>query len=200
MSAEKHQPNDFDVLLRIRQGDIDSFKIILTRYRDCVLQIVANRIPPRQVEEITQDVFIKAYRSLSSFKGNCKFANWLSRIAIRACYDYWRAHYRRRERNIGFFSEDQQTWLEEVTNKKANWEFDRMATRREAQELLDLILNKLTLKERVVLEMTYLEGRSIKETAELLGWSSSKVRVCSHRSRKKLRSFLRRLLTSGSPR
>ena len=68
--------------------------------------------------------------------------------------------------------------------------FNEQSSQQEAKEVLDWALDRLSAEDRMVLELVYLEGLSVKEAAELLGWSVANVKIRSHRSPKKLRKLL----------
>ncbi|MGD9245290.1 MAG: sigma factor [Desulfobacterales bacterium] len=69
-------------------GDVNAFKHLLVKFLDQILKIIRKHVTYGQVEETTQDVFVRAYKSLPSFKGESGFLQWLSVIAVRTCYDF----------------------------------------------------------------------------------------------------------------
>lgn len=89
-----------------------------------------------------------------------------------------------------------QVWLEEAISAQARLSFHEQSLQKEAREILDWALDRLSAADRMVLELVYLEGYSLRETADLLGWSIANVKVRSFRSRKKLH----KLLTQAIPR
>lgn len=155
-----------------------------------VLKIVKKHVPYNDVEETTHDVFLRAYQSLPSFKGKSGFRQWLSSIAVRTCYDFWRKTYRSREVPMSVLTEKHQKWLEEVITEQSEQAIHEKGAQDEARELLDWALERLSAKDRMVMELVYLEGLSGKEAADLLGWSVANVKVRCFRSRKKLEKIL----------
>ena len=186
MHEEHSKPSDDEIVRRILDGDVNAFERLLVKYQDQVLKIVRKHIPYGQVEETAQDVFVRAYRSLQTFRGKSGFKQWLSAITVRTCYDFWRKQYRSREFSMSTLTEKQQDWLEKVISDQSSQLFNEQSSQKEARELLDWALDRLSAGDRMVLELVYLEGLSGKEAAELLGWSVANVKVRSHRSRKKL--------------
>ena len=87
-------------------------------------------------------------------------------------------------------TERHQDWLEEVISDQSESAIREKGSRKEAGELLDWALAKLSAKDRMVVELVYLEGLTGKEAADLLGWTVSNVKVRSFRSRKKLKKLL----------
>ena len=181
---------DAEIVSRVLNGDVNAFESLLVRHKATMLKIVKKHVPYNDVEETIQNVFLRAYQSLPSFKGKSGFRQWLSSIAIRTCYDFWRKTYRSREVPMSTLTEKHQIWLEEVITEQSEQAINEKGSQDEARELLDWALGKLTAKDRMVLELVYLEGLSGKEAADLLGWSVSNVKVRCFRSRKKLEKIL----------
>jgi len=197
MDKKASQRSDAEIVRQVVEGEVNAFEHLLRRYENVVLNIARRHVPPGHVEDTTQDVFIRAYRALPGFKEKGPFQQWLSRIAVRTCYDFWRRHYRLREVPMSDLGQRHQAWLEEVLSKQADHAHSREDVRKEAGELLDWALSKLSAEDRMVLELVYLEGRSGKEAADLLGWSVANVKVRSFRSRKKLERLLRGVIREG---
>jgi RNA polymerase sigma-70 factor (ECF subfamily) len=89
-------------------------------------------------------------------------------------------------------TEEHLVWLEAALSDQSSPSCDEEALRKEAGEILDSALGRLSPGDRMALELVYLEGYSVKEAAGLLGWSTTNVKVRLFRSRKKLRGLLTR--------
>lgn len=190
MDNGSSKPSDGDIVRRVIDGEINAFESLLLRYKDNVLEVIKKHVPYNEVEEIAHDVFVRAYQSLPTFKERSSFRQWLSSIAVRACYDFWRKRYRSRELPMSSLTEEHREWLEKVVSNRSGQSFDDKASQKEARELLNWALDRLSPGDRMVLELVYLEGLSGKETADLLGWSVANVKVRSLRARRKLRNLL----------
>jgi len=190
MHEEQSKHSDDEIIRRVLDGDANAFEHLLVKFQDQVLRIVRKHIPYGQAEETAQDVFVRAYQSLPTFKGKSGFKQWLSAITVRTCYDFWRKQYRSREFPMSTLTEKHQDWLEKIITEQTSQLFNEQSSQKEARELLDWALNKLSAEDRMVLELVYLEGLSGKEAAELLDWSVANVKIRSHRSRKKLRKLI----------
>jgi len=184
------RPRDADIIRRVLEGDVDVFEQLMVRYRDPVLRIVKRHVPQCEVEEVAHVAFIRAYRSLSTFRKSGRFKQWISAIAVRTCHDYWRKVYRSREVPMSSLGERQQNFLEQALSDRSRTSFDEKAVRKEAEEILKWGLDRLSPGDRMVLELVYLEGLSTREAAELLGWSTANVKVRSFRARKKMQRLL----------
>lgn len=171
-------------------GNIDAFALLLTRYKNHVVRIVNRHVPYDDVEETAHDVFIRAYQSLPTYSGKGSVVQWISSIAVRACHDFWRKRYRTRELPMSSLSEKHREWLESVSLNTSDQSFRKRGEQEEARDVLAWALNKLSAEDRMIVELVYLEGLSVKEAAELLGWSAANVKIRSFRTRKKLRGLL----------
>ncbi|MBW2595046.1 MAG: RNA polymerase sigma factor [Deltaproteobacteria bacterium] len=190
MHNTSSKPSDREIIQRIIDGDADAFAQILTKYKDHVMGIVNRHVPYNQVEETSHDAFIRAYQSLATFRGEDNFRHWLSSIAVRTCYDFWRERYKAREIPMSSLTEKHQEWLENVISDTSDRAFGEQGSQKEAREVLDWALDKLSAEDRMVLELVYLEGQTVKEAAELLGWTTANVKIRSFRSRRKLHKLL----------
>jgi RNA polymerase sigma-70 factor, ECF subfamily len=181
-----HNPRDAEIVRQIVAGDVNAFERLVDRYQNLVLAIVKKHVPFDQVEDTLQDVFLRTYRSLATFKSDDGFKAWLSVIAVRTCYDYWRDHYKTRELPMSSLSEQHQAWLEATLSDQSSRSFYEKGAEKEAREVLDWALERLSAAERMVLELVYFEGHSVKEAAHLMGLSIANVKVRLFRSRRKL--------------
>jgi len=185
---------DREVIERVHAGDIDAFEMIIEKYGSYVFGIVSHRVPFGAVEEVAHEVFLNAYQSLPFYRPTHPFKHWLSRIAVRRCYDYWRKAKRSKEVPISTLSTAHETWIDAVCASQARDEFTAGTERQEAREILDWALATLSPEDRSVLTLVYLDGLSVKEAGDLLDWSASKVKVRAHRARKQMRERLERFL------
>ncbi len=184
---------DSEIIARVLEGNADAFEELLSRYSQYVFSIVKKHVPYEQVEETSHEVFIRVYQSLSSFKGTSDFKYWLSSIAVKTCYDFWRKHYKNRELSMSSLTENHQEWLDQVSSSQSIQTLSESAKKKEAREFLGYLLDKLTPEDRMGLEMVYLEELSEKETADLLGWSLANVKIRAYRSGQKLKKILARM-------
>ena len=191
MQDDTLRTGDADIVREVVDGDINAFELLVKRHQALVMRIVKKHLPYSEVEDTAQDIFIRAYRSLPAFRGRGDFSHWLSAIAVRTCYDYWRKAYRAREIPLSALTDRHQQWLERVMSAQSEKESAPEGYRSEAGEVLDWALAKLRAEDRMVIELVYFEGLSVKEAAKLLGWSVANVKIRSFRARKKLEKTLK---------
>ncbi len=187
---------DEDVIRRVVNGEVDLFKELITRYQEHVGRIVAGHVPREMVEETAHDVFVRAYTSLPTYSFRTPFSHWLATVAVRTCYDVWRSASARKEvplSGLGGIAEEQQ-WTEHLFAAESEERFDKIVRQQEAADLLQRALAQLSPENRMVVILVHLEGQSVRETADLLGWSVVNVKVRAHRARQQLRKILETLL------
>jgi RNA polymerase sigma-70 factor, ECF subfamily len=189
--------NDRELLRLVREGDSERFAELIDRYQRHVIRIVGRRVPPDRVEEVVHDVFVRAYVNLAQFSGLVSFDHWLAGIAVRSCYDFWRAR-ARDDVPVSALSEDHRRWIEQTLSAQSDDQFRRQTEKQEAFEVLQWALGQLSPENRAVLSLVHLDGYSVRETAELLGWTAINVKVRAHRARQTLRKLLRQLSPGSS--
>lgn len=193
-------PTDFteaDIIRQVLEGNVDAFELLLDRYQGHVSRIVLKHVPRDGVEEVAHETFIRAFQSLNNFKGREPFKHWLSTIAVRCCYGFWREQYKHRETPVSSMSQDCQEWLDTLLSERSQECLAHHAQRHEALSLLHWALAQLSAEGRIVLTLTYLEEYSVAEAAKLLGWNVSNVKIRSYRAKKKLRKILSEAFPEG---
>ena len=182
------------VIAGVLAGRVDDFRMIMENHQDHVRSIVFSKVPHDRLEEVMQDVFVRAFKSLGGYRGDQPLEHWLARIAIRTCCDFWRTEYRNQETPASRLGQaDDPEWLERIlTETEGSGEIspDQWL---ELRQMLDLALGQLSPKERMVLVFMHLEDKSVSETAGLMGLSKANVKITAMRSRKKMHKILTEL-------
>ncbi len=176
MAAPIDEPTDQRLIESTLAGDDEAFAALVARHKRKVFGIAARFARnDAELQDICQDIFVKAYRKLKSFRGDAPFEHWISRIAVRSCYDFLRATRHDRE-NVPLDG------IEIGTQPSGNAQH--------ARELLEWAMARLSDDQRLVITLLELEERSVRETANLTGWSESNVKVRAFRARQELRRIL----------
>ncbi len=192
---QKMDPTDAELVAAARAGDEAAFARLFEKHKSMVSRLAYRFFSRReQVEDIIQDSFIKAYFALDSYQGghDNSFMAWLSRITVRTCYDELRRVRRRSESNIGDLTEDEAAYLNDKlrdTTKEGNVEGAAIS-----RDLSNKLLSRLRPEDRTVLTLLKLEELSVPEIAEIMGWSTAKVKMRSHRAQHGLRRILRKFI------
>jgi len=181
---------DAELIAAVLGGDTASFEPLLKKYQPRVFA-TARRYARREseVEDIVQEVFLKAFHKLNSFRGDAPFEHWLMRLAVRTCYDFLRAHQRNREMSIADFTDEQTDWLDHFAANPADASENAAA----ARELVEKVLAQLSPAARLVITLLEIEDRSVKEVAALTGWSVPVVKIRAFRARAQMRKCLEKL-------
>lgn len=169
------------LIRRSLAGDDRAFETLVRNHKGRVLG-TASRFArtANDLDEIAQEVFIQLFRSLAKFDRRCSFETWVTRIAIRRCYDYLRSLHRRR----WFFSFDalQESGFDPVCEESQ--------TPDPRVESLHLAMRKLKPDQQMILTLLELEGYSLSEISSLTKWSEANVKVRAFRARNALRERL----------
>lgn len=184
------EQNDAELIAAVLKGDAASFEPLVKKYQPRVFA-TARRYARREseVEDIVQEVFIKAYQKLESFRGDAPFEHWLMTLAVRTCYDFLRSHQRNRETIFTELSQTESDWLERFVADPS----DASENAEAAKQLIDRVLSQLSPAARMIITLQEIEERSVKEIAALTGWSLPLVKVRAFRARAEMRKILARI-------
>ena len=173
--------DDGALVKSILGGDERSFAELIRRHKSRVFGTCSRFArDSHELDDICQEVFLRAYRKLSGFRGEAPFEHWLATLTVSVCYDYLRKERRHRE-NLAYNVE---------TNERLDAGAEATLSARRAKELLDWAMRQLEPEDQVVLTLLELEERSIREIAEVTGWGESKVKVRAFRARAKLKLII----------
>jgi RNA polymerase sigma-70 factor (ECF subfamily) len=183
-----------------RAGDESAFAEIVRRYSPRVFRFASKFFRQRSVvEEAAQEVFMKAFTQLGSFEGRGSMEGWLTRITTNTCLNMLRSAKRRPELASADLSDGESTWLENQLSEVAAERHRSSERSFVAADLADRVLENLSPDDRVVLNLIDGEDASVKEVAELTGWSESKVKVQAFRARGRMRAAVEKLLGKQLP-
>jgi len=182
--------SEAELIAAVLKGDTASFEPLITKYSPRVFA-TARRYARRdsEVEDIAQEVWMKTFQKLSSFRGEAPFEHWLMRLTVRTCYDFLRGHQRNRETAFTELSESESDWLERFVSSPESTSENADA----AKQLIERVMEKLSPPARLVITLLEIEDRSVKEIAQLTGWSVALVKVRAFRARAEMRKILARM-------
>jgi RNA polymerase sigma-70 factor (ECF subfamily) len=176
-----------ELIAAVLKGDAASFEPLVQKYSPRLFA-TARRYARREseVEDIVQEVWLKAFQKLGSYRGEAPFEHWLMRLAVRTCYDFLRSHQRNREASFSELAEPDDDWLERFVQAPEPTTDHAKA----AQQLIGRVLEQLTPPARLVITLLEIEERSVREIAQLTGWSVPLVKVRAFRARAEMRRIL----------
>jgi RNA polymerase sigma-70 factor (ECF subfamily) len=187
---EAMERTDADLIAAVLKGESACFEPLVVRYSPRIFA-TARRYARRdsEVEDIVQEVWSKAYQKLSSFRGDAPFEHWLMRLAVRTCYDFLRGHQRNRETTFTELSEPEADWLDKYVKDSGS----ASETADAARELVGKILAQMSPASRLIITLLEIEERSVKEIAQLTGWSVALVKVRAFRARAEMKKHLAKI-------
>jgi RNA polymerase sigma-70 factor (ECF subfamily) len=173
--------SDERLISAVIAGDDGAFARLVARHKRRVFGLVFRFARDHgELEDLCQEIFIKAYNNLGTFRHDAPFEPWLTKIAVRVCYDALRA--RRHEKQL--------QPLDAVPYDIRDHAEDARDEARQARQLLRWAMGFLSPDERLVLTLIELEEMSVRETADLTGWSEANVKVRAFRARHALKKIL----------
>ena len=183
----KMTTNDQHYINLIIDGDTHAFEVLVERYKDLVFTLTLRMLKNREeAEEVAQDTFIKAYKSLNRFKGNSKFSTWIYKIAYNTSLD-------RLKKNKKHFNDVAIDEFTEHQVKTIDNALDHLEDKEREQSIRECI-TLLPSEDSFLLTLYYYEDQSLEEISKTMGLTPNNVKVKLFRSRKKLATILRERL------
>jgi len=178
-----------------REGDESAFEEIMRRYSPRVFRFAGKFFRQRSlVEEAAQEVFLKAFTELGSYKGRGSMEGWLTRITTNTCLNLLRSSKRRPELTVSDLTEDETNWLDNNLTDTAMERHESSERSFVAADLAGRVLQTLAPDDQLVLTLIDGEEASVKDVVKMTGWSESKVKVKAFRARRRMREAVERLL------
>ena len=172
------------VAAALRQDDDAARELVRALY-PLVAKLVRAHRPVRSAEEdLCQMIFIKVMQKLPQFSGKVPLEHLVSRIAINTCINQIKAEKARPELREADLSEEQAAVVQNMAATTGELAPDQ---RFAAKELVEHLMKGLKPAERLVIDLLYLQQRSIAEIQKIVGWSSALVKVRAFRARQKMK-------------
>ncbi|QWU17509.1 sigma-70 family RNA polymerase sigma factor [Paenibacillus sophorae] len=180
VEGEGRQLEEAEWISAVLNGERQAFAHLVTRYQGLVYRVCIKITGESEsAKDMAQEVFIKAYKALPSFRGQSSFSTWLYRIAYRTCLDWKRANDREwKYRSMADYTEN-----DYVTSQTP----EHAALRKEASEELGQSVNSLAEPYRSVVQLYYFNRQSYQEIAEAKGISVKTVESQLYRARQIMR-------------
>lgn len=193
MNEPSENRDDATLIRSAQAGDRSAFEELVSRYDKNVLRLARGLVRSESdAWDIYQETFLKAYRSLASFRFECSFYTWIYRIATNAGLDYLRRQGARKE--VAAVADDGDgeavDWLPEVPDVAPAADPERMALNGEVKARITLALRRLTPRERMVFEMKHYQGMRLRTIGEILETTEETAKNALFRATQKLRFAL----------
>tara|TARA_R110002050_G_scaffold118467_1_gene235866 strand:- start:8102 stop:8683 length:582 start_codon:yes stop_codon:yes gene_type:complete len=179
--------NDLYYINLIIEGNTNAFSVLVDRYKDLVFSLALKMVKNREeAEEVSQDTFIKVFKSLRQFKGDSKFSTWIYKVTYNTCLD-------RLKMNKKFYNDVPIDEFTEHQVKTIDNALEAMELEERKQAIQDC-MKLLPAEDAFLLTLFYFEEQSLEEIAKVVGLTTNNVKVKLFRSRKKLTTILKERL------
>lgn len=186
---------DQQIVERVQRGDKQAFDLLVIKYQRKLARLISQFIRDSgEVEDVTQEAFIKAYRALPSFRGDSAFYTWLYRIGINTAKNFLVSQSRRAPTNTQRFdSEDAENFEEGGNLRELNTPESELMSKQIAQTV-NMTLDELPEELRTAIILREIEGLSYEEIASVMNCPIGTVRSRIFRAREAISEKLRPLL------
>jgi RNA polymerase sigma-70 factor (ECF subfamily) len=185
---------DHQLVLRAQRGDKLAFELLVNKYERKLQRLLSRLVrDPAEVEDVTQEAFIKAYRALPTFRGESAFYTWLYRIGINTAKNYLTAQGRKGPATVDIDPEDAESASENELARDSSTPEQEMMSRQVA-ETVNAAMEGLPEELRSAIMLREIEGMSYEEIAAIMNCPVGTVRSRIFRARETIAEQLRPLL------
>ena len=200
MSEPTVRQVDQQLVERAQRGDKKAFELLVVKYQRKLGRLLSRFVrDPAEVEDVTQEAFIKAYRALPSFRGDSAFYTWLYRIGINTAKNYLVALGRRAPTTTEFDAEEAESF-DDADNLRDNNTPDAMLQSKEIGEAVNRAMEALPEELRTAITLREIEGLSYEDIANVMACPIGTVRSRIFRARDAIAAELRPLLDTNDDR
>ena len=167
---------DNEIIRRVLAGEQTLYAHLVERYQNYVFTLVLRMIDSREdAEEVSQDIFVKAYRSLADFRGESKFSTWLYTIVRTSCITFLR------KKKMDTLSLDNEKTYLQVENQESSFKANAVE-HKSRQRMVNEAIGMLSPDDAQIITLFYKAEQSLEEMARILGLEPGNVKVKLHRA------------------
>ena len=188
---------DQELVERAQRGDKRAFELLVTKYQRKLARLLSRMVrDPAEIEDITQESFIKAYRALPQFRGESAFYTWLYRIAVNTAKNYLVSRGRKAPTSTGFDAEEAEGFddaglLRDIATPEAELQTKQIA------EAVNKAVEALPEELRTAITLREIEGLSYEEISQMMDCPIGTVRSRIFRAREAIAEKIRPMLGTG---
>lgn len=185
--------DDTTLVREAQRGNRAAFEELVRHYDQAVLRLALHLTgSEHEAQDVYQDAFLKAYKSIANFRFECSFYTWIYRIVTNLCLDHLRKkQVRKEDAPVATDPEGEQyDVLEQVADARAGANPERDLMRRELGGRISKALEKLTPRERMVFELKHYHGLKLRTVGEMLNTTEETAKNTLFRATQKLRGAL----------
>jgi RNA polymerase sigma-70 factor (ECF subfamily) len=181
--------SDSEIISKVLKGDQQAYAGLVSRYQNYVFTLVLRFIKSREdAEEVSQDIFIKAYRSLSDFRGESKFSTWLYTIVNTTCITFLR------KKKLEVHSLDNETVFETADSKDSGFSANQVEQKSKVN-MVNKAIAMLNPDDAEIITLFYKAEQSLDEIGTILGLEPNTAKVRLHRARTRLKEKMETYFT-----
>lgn len=174
-------PSDNEIISRVLRGEPPLYADLVKRYQQFVFTIALRYTPNREdAEEIAQDVFVKAYRSLADFRGDAKFSTWLYTIVTTTCITFLR------KKKLDVHSLDNEKVFEVADSRNSAFRANQVEQKSKAK-MVNQAIKLLSADDARIITLFYQGEQSLEEIGQIIGAEPNTVKVKLYRARQRLK-------------
>ena len=173
--------SDNEIITRVLRGEQALYSDLVKRHQSFVFTIALRYTPNREdAEEIAQDVFVKAYRSLADFRGESKFSTWLYTIVTTTCITFLR------RKKLDVHSLDNEKVFEVADSQNSSFRANQVEQKSKVQ-MINEAIKLLSVDDARIITLFYQGEQSLEEIGRIIGVEPNTVKVKLHRARQRLK-------------
>ncbi|HTQ64823.1 MAG TPA: sigma-70 family RNA polymerase sigma factor [Puia sp.] len=180
---------DTEIISRVLKGEQQLFAGLVEHYQNYVFTLVLRFIDNREdAEELSQDIFVKAYRSLADFRGESKFSTWLYTIVRTSCITFLR------KKKLETTSIDNEKTFIQLENRESGFKAN-MIEQKSRQAMVNEAIKLLSPDDAQIITLFYKAEQSLEEIGNIIGADPNTVKVKLHRARQRLKEKMEKYFT-----
>ena len=173
--------NDNEIITKVLGGDNQAYAELVNRYQTYVFTLVLRMVRTREdAEEVSQDIFVKAYRALADFRGASKFSTWLYTIVHTTCITFLR------KKKLEIHSLDNEKVFEVADSVDSGFQANQVEQKSKVA-MVNRAISLLNPDDAQIITLYYKSEESLEEIAQILGLEANTAKVRLHRARTRLK-------------
>jgi RNA polymerase sigma-70 factor (ECF subfamily) len=182
-------PSDSEIISLVLKGDHNAYALLVERYKSYVFTLTLRFTKNREdAEEVSQDIFVKAYRSLADFKGTAKFSTWLYTIVNTTCITFLR------KKRLDIRSLDDERTFEVADSQDSGFRANQVE-QKSRQNMVNQAIAMLNPDDAEIITLFYKSEQSLEEISQILGVEVNTAKVRLHRARTRLKDKMEKYFT-----
>ena len=182
-------PSDSEIISLVLKGDHNAYALLVERYKSYVFTLTFRFTKNREdAEEVSQDIFVKAYRSLADFKGTAKFSTWLYTIVNTTCITFLR------KKRLDIRSLDDEKMFEVADSQDSGLRANQVE-QKSRLTMVNRAIAMLSPDDAEIITLFYKNEQSLEEISHILGVEVNTAKVRLHRARARLKEKMEKHFT-----